>query len=327
MKPTLLFFRAWPENLEEIPPLASSLQSFESALISIRHWRFPDALVQIVTAWESCIKAALRIQQFQEVTLETLLRDIMVEKPVLRMFSGDKLAACRQTRNRIIHFGFSPQDDEECARRILETGIPFYEELLSACYGHWLTWQSAMPGSKSLRDLPPDKAHKACLLPQFGDHLQLAREYFRQVLRNFPQLDARHAFIPLSHELIRSLSPRESIVELNALETADEDGGLFEAQSKEAARWDKFFGYGKCQWFDCPVCDGLASFVAQYAEGALNNNEFRFGIGHCVHCDLHIPATAIRLNELMLANQLSGLPMPGDQDECFESMHGSTLKT
>jgi hypothetical protein len=93
MKPTLLFFRAWPENLEEIPPLASSLQSFESALISIRHWRFPDALVQLVSAWESCIKAALRIPQLSITKSDHMPHECLtLQKILIRDFSDFPVA-------------------------------------------------------------------------------------------------------------------------------------------------------------------------------------------------------------------------------------------
>jgi hypothetical protein len=321
-QPTLLFLRAWPENLPDIPPLASSLQSFESALLSIQRWRFPDALVQVVTAWESCIKAALRIPESQQTTLEDLISAILADKPALRNFSGQKIACCRQTRNRIIHYGFTPRDDEECARRILQTAIPFYEQLLTVCFGYWLTWQSAMPGASSISELPPEKSKKVCLFPQIGDHLQLAREYFRKVAINFPSIHAGNGFIPLAHAIVRDFSSRESTAEARTLQMMEECGGLFQVQADFASNLDAQFGYGRCQWFDCPVCDGLTTFAAKYTDEALEKNEFRFETGHCVNCDLHIQKSAIQLIELMLVDQLDDHPRADDQAACFNRIHG-----
>ena len=317
MKATLLFFRTQPPNLEKRPPLASSLQSFESALISIRFGRFPDALVQLVTAWESCIKAALRIPETTEMGLDCLLQEIQKDKPSLHIFSPKKLAACRKARNRIIHYGFSPEDDEESARLILETGVPFYEELLQRYFGHWLTWQSASGTARQIDELPEILLGKVLLLPQIGDNLHLAREYYRKVIKVFRSVESRNAYILLAHELKRSHDPSCSISEGAAIGNSQVSGALFESQCKVAQWWDDHFGYGNCQWFDCPICGEPGGFVASFAKGAVSRGEFRFHMGHCVACDLHVPDSAVQLIELILEDQLTGSPMPGDHSECL----------
>ena len=59
--PILHFFGATLHDMLGQPPLASSLQSFETCLFLIALERFPSALVSCATAWESAIKSKLKI--------------------------------------------------------------------------------------------------------------------------------------------------------------------------------------------------------------------------------------------------------------------------
>src|ERR1019366_4879138 len=131
--PTLKFFRATPPDLLAYPPLASSLQTFETCLFLIGMHRYPSALVSCGTAWESVMKAKLAIPPEDRIMAAELLKKTRSRFVALNVFDGDALRAFRDARNRVVHYGFSPKDDEECAVLLLKVGFPFlsllYREL------------------------------------------------------------------------------------------------------------------------------------------------------------------------------------------------------
>ncbi len=140
-KPELLFFRKTPADLLARPPLASSLQSFESCLILIGLGRFPHAFTASVFAIESTLKAHFRLpwelsrednNRFGK--LEKLLREALNEFPSLQSLPQDKLKEMRGTRNRIAHYGFSPKDDQVTAKLLLEIAIPLLATLYEAAF-------------------------------------------------------------------------------------------------------------------------------------------------------------------------------------------------
>src|SRR5437868_2290869 len=110
-EPELHFFRRTPANLFARPPLASSFQSFESCLLFIGLGRYPHAFAACALAIESGIKAAFAVPPEGGDTFQNLLARARDEQPSLRIFPQENIDSLRKTRNRIIHYGFSPKDD------------------------------------------------------------------------------------------------------------------------------------------------------------------------------------------------------------------------
>lgn len=313
IQPTLHFFSRTPANLAELPPLASSLQSLESCFISIRFHRYPDALMHCVTAWESAIKAALKIPPGGEIRLDALISTARELNPALKTFDAGLLAQCRQTRNRIVHYGYSPKDDEECARQLLRTGIPFLEKLYIALFDFYLLWQSLLPKAANLSECGEDRLMKVGIAPFIGDYLDLTRSYFRNTVLHHRCIKPSLAFLPFAHFLARNFANPTSSVEHWALTGGGEDIGiLWEAQEELARRWEsqlaKIGDY--YQRFQCPICSESDCFFAIYREDALDREEFGFRYGRCLNCEFFAPEAAVGLTDLLLKPQLTGKPNP-----------------
>src|SRR5436189_37380 len=56
--------------------------------------------------------------------MDRIGQETCVEFPSLSIHR-EQLITLAQTRNRIIHFGFTPKDTVECARLLLSDGFPF----------------------------------------------------------------------------------------------------------------------------------------------------------------------------------------------------------
>jgi hypothetical protein len=97
---TFDFFRATPCNMARLPPLANSLQSFETSLFLIGLGKYRSALIACATAWESALKAKLGIAPEEQIKLYELLNRIIAQYGRLQSFNSEKLKHFRTTRNR-----------------------------------------------------------------------------------------------------------------------------------------------------------------------------------------------------------------------------------
>src|SRR5262245_36279364 len=137
--PEFVFFRDTPDDLMSRPPLCSSLQTLESSFFLIALERFPHALTARASSAEGAMKAMLNIPQDQVVHARQLFKRAIDRHTALSAFTGADLRRCRETRNRIVHYGFSPRDEEEAATLLLQTGFPF----LRACYREFFRFDLA----------------------------------------------------------------------------------------------------------------------------------------------------------------------------------------
>lgn len=129
-KPKLVFFRDTPKDWLSRPPLASSFQHLETSFLLIGMRRYPHALVSCASAVESAICAQFNFGADDRWMLNDLLKLARKNFPADFDFSEDDLKDFRDKRNKIIHFGFSPKDDEASAELLLKTGYPLIEQ----CY-------------------------------------------------------------------------------------------------------------------------------------------------------------------------------------------------
>lgn len=128
-EPALLFFRHRPEGWATKEYIASSMQSFETSLFLIAVRRYPHALSVCASAIESALQAA-NIGAKDRDGFQELVRKAKNSSKAVFAFEDEKLVDFRETRNRITHHGFSPQDDSETTSLYLEVGLPF----LALCY-------------------------------------------------------------------------------------------------------------------------------------------------------------------------------------------------
>lgn len=262
--PRLHFFRHTPKDLLASPPLASSMQSFESCLFLIALERYPHAFAACVFSIESALKAAFGQSSQGGDSLQKLLVKAQCKSPRLGSFSKDSLDGLRRTRNRIVHYGFSPKDDRLTVT-LLSTGIPF----LRACYEDFFGFV--------LDD---------SLLIEFGNHLHIAGEVFEKVKLR-PDLDPVYCFRALAHLLRWSV--KDSLMsqwEAEAARTADEDGAKFDTVQRQKEKIEQLL---EPSWaFDCPVCDGFETFVCELVANDLDKNQISLLRAACVECGLAI---------------------------------------
>lgn len=302
--PSLSFFRATPPDLLKYPPLASSLQTFETCLLLIGIGRYPSALVSCATAWESVIKAKLAIESEDRITSERLLKEIRSRFVALRAFDESKLSAFRRTRNRLVHFGFSPKDDEECALLLLETGFPFLSLLYIELFDFFLDWREIRPGTTSFLSLSSEEMAKAGLLPEVAQQLSYAREVYGRA-RHLAQPEYVYCFSGLSHYIRLCLKESaRTTVEWNIVDTAESIGTKFEHEQKLRADLNKVLG--DLIWdFDCPICQGIETVVAELDDKKLNDGEVVTKRCACVQCGFVVGRGAAHLSEVLLAAEIA----------------------
>lgn len=272
------------------PPLASSLQSFETCLILIALERFPSALGACATAIESAIKANLNTPPESEIRLWQLIQDIRQISSNLRLFDQSKLDDLRETRNRVTHYGYTPKDDEVCAVQLLKTGLPFLEECYRELFSFELTSRSGGAG-------------KSALESKLARQYSLCRELYLRA-RELKGISYRYCFSPLAY-YIRLVLKRLTmpVAEANMLEIDAEAGVKYEHEEREKRRIQKQLK-GEVEEFDCPICDGQSTMLAQFDDAELLNKRISVRWCYCVSCGM-----LVREGERYLADHLLRIPV------------------
>ena len=299
--PTLHFFHATPADLLANHPLASSLQTFETCLFLISMHRFPSALVSCATACESAMKAKLRLGKDDKKKFHVLVNDTRTHFPSLP--HSDSLRPFRDKRNAVVHFGFSPQDDEACAKHLLETGLPFISQLYRELFDFYLDWQEVHPGNKDVNCLTTDEWAKVGLLPQIAEHFRQALEIYDRGKKKESR-SYGYCFRGLSHYI--RLWMKESAMskaDWIADEIAESRGIKLDAVWEETDRIKARFG-GETWEFDCPVCKGKESVVAELDRTKLNAATIATGRCTCAKCRFTVGKAEPYLSEVLLADQI-----------------------
>jgi hypothetical protein len=262
-RPQLYFFRTMPDLFMSRPPLCSSLQNLESCFFMIALGRFPHALVTCASSVESAMKSVLNVPPEQFMNAEKLFAQAASAYPALRTFDSGALDTFRFTRNRIVHYGFSPRDDEETATLLLKIGLPF----LSACYREFFIFD-LLNG----------------LVVEFGEQLRIALEVYQRT-QDIPDIRYSFCFSAFAH-LIR-WSVRQSLMadwENDASVRADEIGAKFESCERKKNALERVFG--AAWFFDCPICHDIGTFVCELDKDRLDDRAVVLKRVACASCGL-----------------------------------------
>ena len=189
IKPSLLFFRDTPNNLVSLPPLASSLQHLETSYLMIAMNRFPHALINCGSAIESAIKAAIKASPDDRIDFRGLINKGQQKFPDFTKLSSKAIKKFRLKRNQILHYGFSPKDDEESAILLLETGYNLIEDCYESFFNFPLHSKGTTYGGLAL---------------DFDRQLKVAKNVYCKVYNN-NNLNLAYCFISFSHQLRWSL--------------------------------------------------------------------------------------------------------------------------
>ena len=288
--PTLHFFGRTPANLDANPPLASSLQSLETCFFLLAYHRYPHALLACASAVESVIRAKLKRPPDDETPFRTLLEEIRNYSHNLRLFDGKKLTDLRQTRNRIVHYGFSPTDDEKCVRLLMLTGLPFLKRCYEDLFGFYLDEVDLRRSRPGGSELTPEEQGKVGLMWWHAKQLRVAIDVFSKAkeIRGLSVINSVSSFAHHVRYAFRSNALGDAAEEIL------EDGDLtFDSEKKQKEEWRKILRQStikdECFEFFCPICDGCNTLVAQINEDRLDEPIVSFRRGYCVKCGLLIP--------------------------------------
>ena len=281
-KPTLIFFRSYPEDIMDWPPLVSSLQTLETCLLLIGLQRFPHAHTACAAAIESVIKAVLKKEPEDKEDFKILMNQVKARFTPLARFQRAELITFRNVRNKIAHYGYSPDDDEVTAASLLATGF----SLLDSCYQNCFNF--------SLLD---------ALEQNIARHLRAA-------LTVYAQIHVHH--VGSGVDSLRSLahlirwSVRHSLMahwEAMVLDEAESSSGDFEAKDELMEHLERAFD--PCWQYDCPVCDEPETFICQIESAPLDAGEVRIIRGRCIGCGLNLPPSSAALAQFLLDIQIA----------------------
>ena len=282
-RPEFKFLVNFPENaydiIEKKPPLGSSIQNFETCLLLISLERYPAALTICATALESAWKAANGEGIDCKVDLHKIYGEINAALP--KDDPSFDLKAFRHLRNDIVHWGFSPKDDERSAKMIFETGIPV---LFSYIKNH-----------PSL-----DVDFKTWLDSDLFEHLRLTLDLNKKGRRH--HIPAIESSTTLRHQIER-MTLRQTMWQESALDDEPYSQQL-EFEVKQHMKEWMFENWHCHEEFRCPVCT-YHQLVVELDEASLKNRILKGVRARCINCDLFFPNRSNYLLNILLEEQLS----------------------
>jgi len=303
--PEFSLLRTVPSDLQERPPLASSLQSFESSLYLIALGLYPTALIACVTAWEGALKAAFKIEDDDRISSHKLLKKADAEIPASALWNSDENTAFQKKRNQIIHYGFMPRDTELCAELLLRTGFRTLMTLYEHFFGFRLMWQQVDVRSEGLLALSAEDAATVGLVPQIGDLLWLGlTSYAREHAER--KIDPKIYFSPLATCLQNGLKRGwASESEITAGEKSDEAGMLWEAQDATKEEVIRHFR-DPSKALNCPLCGGVETAMVELDADAIEEGRLEVRRCFCVGCNWSVGSDAGFLAHDLLWGQFAG---------------------
>ena len=255
------------KNIVQRPPLASAIQSLETCLLLISLDRFPSALASCAMAIESAWKAAENIGQEYKGDFAKILGEVNLALP--KSAPSFNLKEFRRLRNDVVHFGYSPKDDEAAARMLFSTGIPVFFMFLA-----------------NHKDLTLDL--ESCLHSRLQEQLQLTlnlNQAHKQT--NISAIESSQILRHLIKRMISNLT----IWQESALEEEDLSQQIeFESKSKFKEMIKK--GWHCNEELRCPVCD-FTELIVRLDEASIAKGKFKGTAAHCVNCDLNLQPTIL----------------------------------
>ena len=284
-QPIFLFYRSLPGE-PTIAALASSLQGLETSFFLVSLRRYPHALTVCASAIESMIKHSPACEPLLKKSgkapmLNDLIQAVREKSPSLNAFPEFELNAFRQTRNRIVHKGFSPKDDSESAELLIKVGFPLATSCLQQLYGF------------DLMD---------CLIVEYAHHLEIAKRVYekgRSVAGEFT-----YCLRSFGHYLQWCF--RDNFLanwEFDAIENADVN--FIKGDRIDAAK-NALEGRFNASWdhFSCPICGDLSTTIVELDADALGERKVVPLRMACFNCGFTVRSGQLFLSETLLEPQV-----------------------
>lgn len=283
-QPAMVLFQNLPK-WQERDPLISSLQGLESCLMLIALQRYPHALVTLVSALESGLKAGLGLNERDRKGLVALFDMARTDKQAFHDYSRSHLFEMLNHRNAIVHHGFSPRDDNGSAALLVRIGFP----LLCDCH-------STFFGFDVFKGLGP-----------FGYFLRTAIAAGKQV-PGPACIQHVHALIGVAHSVFWSIHqgmlPYWQGEALGLMDEMGEDPRPA-LRDQLDARIEREGGFPVS--IQCPVCGEPDMLVCDLHadKGEVEKGLLSVEWGRCVNCRLLFPKGATVIADLLCADGLT----------------------
>lgn len=250
------------ELLRKNPPLASALQSLETCLLLVSLNRYPSALASCAMALESAWKAASKKGPEKNDNFAEILGDINATLP--KEAPSFDFKNFRILRNNIVHFGYTPKDDDLAAKLIFSIGLPAFFLYIQSHPELHIDFISSLD-------------------PDLFDHLNVVIKINGGDATS-KNISAVNSSLILRHWIKRSLI-NETMWQDDALNQHNLSG-LIEFEVKEELRKMLHDGWELCEDFRCPVCD-QEQLVVQLDSAEIEKGLISATKGHCLNCDLN----------------------------------------
>jgi hypothetical protein len=228
---------------------------------------------------EGAMKSILNLPPEDRIPAKRLFAKALGQYPALSSFAERDLKEFRETRNHILHYGFSPRDDEKTAALLLKTGFPF----LNACYSEFFNFD-VLDG----------------LAEEFRGQLRIALDVYQKA-KDMPDLDFSYCFSAFGHLIRWAVKPSfmsysESVASEHAQELK------FEHCQKMKTELERVLGL---TWlFDCPICDDSDTLVCELDEDQLDDKLVALKRGVCASCGLVVRTGAPFLMDALCQDQI-----------------------
>ena len=213
-------------------------------------------------ALESAWKAASKKGPEKNDNFAEILGDINASLP--KEAPSFDFKNFRILRNNIVHFGYTPKDDDIAAKLIFSIGIPAF-----------------FLYSKNHPELYID--FQSCLNSDLFDHLNIVIKINDNNAKS-KNISAVDSSLVLRHWIKRSLinEPMWQDDALNQHNLSEQ----IEFEVKEELRKMLHDGWKLCEDFRCPVCDH-EQLVVQLDSAEFEKKLICATKGHCLNCDLN----------------------------------------
>jgi len=258
------------DQIISMPPLASAVQNFETSLLLISLKKYPSALACCAMAIESAWKAATHAGQDHKNDFASILGEVNQSFP--KNAPTFNLKDFRKLRNDVVHFGYSPKDDESSAQMIFSTGIPVF-----------LLFMESHPNiSINVNQ---------SLNPVIFDHLKFVLELNK--IGKINSVPAVKSSTILEHS-IKRMTLSQSWWQESALDSSL--GQQIEFDEKMKIKKLLHDAWHCCEDLICPVCN-LNELVVRIDESLIGKRIIKGINAHCVNCDLNLASEL--LNKLL----------------------------
>jgi hypothetical protein len=282
--PVYNFINNLPEDLMDHHPLAASLQTFETSLMLLSLCRIPAALVMCGSAIESVQKAILQTEESEDIKAGALFKMVKGHYGKKRSDWDDLWIPYNKffrKRNGVIHFGYTPESTDDCARHLLGAGFPILSNLYEALFDIHLTKNS--------------RSQKALFfVPNLATIWDATKRIYKAAIDNNEPYVA-HTLLPLCKYI--------SFFMHDDGDDGSNNYGEYSYNKSRMLREKLESDFTYAHEFKCPICE-WDEFIVSLSHDGLDNEVIVIDEGSCAHCDFVVNYEQRLLLDILMEGQV-----------------------